>query len=158
MSNANILNPVEVIKESLNTSRDVYSPLLIIALPSFVFTLIITFFEVVYPNPVIVLLLSFISSIFGLWYSASGWIYCHKVLNRQSITVERAFKEGFSKIPDLLLAFIIFVLIFFVGFLFLIIPGIYLSIRLSFTFNAIAIENYSAFEGIQRSWELTKGH
>lgn len=157
MSNPN-LNAVEIVKETFNRLGDVYSSLLIIGLPYLVFTLIVSFFQVSYPNSLILLLLTLISSIVGLWYSAAGWIYCHKVLNGQNMTVERAFKVSLPKIVNLFLAVIMVSLIFFVGFLLLIIPGIYLSIRLSFTFYEIAVENCSAIEGIKRSWELTKGH
>jgi hypothetical protein len=41
--------------------------------------------------------------------------------------------------------------------LLLIIPGFYLIVRLGFAFYAIAVEDCSAIEGIQRSWKLTQG-
>lgn len=209
MSNAN-LDPVDVMREFFNRLGEVYASLLIIALPSLVFILIITLFhgsdylfkliayfmassllfnivgiwfstffsialfQVVYPNNwLIIFLILLISVIVGLWYSATGFIYCHKVLNRQNITVEKAFKLGLSKIVNLLIASIILCFIFFPWLNLLLLgletgidllvftmvfPGLYFSSRLSLIFYVIAIENYSAIEGIKRSWKLTKEH
>jgi membrane-anchored glycerophosphoryl diester phosphodiesterase (GDPDase) len=58
---------------------------------------------------------------------------------------------------QLILGWFLFIIILFVGFIALIIPGVYLPNRLVFVLYAIAIENCSATEGLRRSWELTKG-
>jgi len=152
MSNENHqnLSSVDVVKETLEKIGDVYFPLLIINLPDLVFSLIEGFSEVSY--------LLVISVILSLWYTATGYIYYHKVLNEQNITIGRAFKASLSKIGNVLIAIIIISLIVFIGFLLFIIQGIYIANRLYLTLYVIVIENCSVIQGIKRSWELTKGH
>ncbi|PSO57872.1 MAG: hypothetical protein BRC39_14210 [Cyanobacteria bacterium QH_7_48_89] len=40
----------------------------------------------------------------------------------------------------------------------LIIPGIYLSVRLGFVLHGITVDNLSFTRGIRHSWNLVKGH
>ncbi len=45
-----------------------------------------------------------------------------------------------------------------IGFILLIIPGIYLLIRLTLAVPSVVLENRGPIEGIKRSWDLTKGN
>ncbi|MTF38089.1 glycerophosphoryl diester phosphodiesterase membrane domain-containing protein [Cyanobacterium aponinum] len=149
---------LEVIKETFGKSEDFYLPLLLINSPNLVFTLIIGFFQVSYPNLAILSLLSFVSVIVSSWYTTASYIYCYKRLNGQNITVQRAFRDSLSKIINMFIAIILTFLFIIIGLLLLIIPGIYIGVRLNLTFYVIAVENCSVLDALKRSWRLTKGN
>lgn len=62
-----------------------------------------------------------------------------------------------KKLPIVLVATIIFFVLVTGGFMLLVIPGIYLSLRLIFFTQAIILENKDVFSSLQRSWTLTEG-
>ena len=68
-----------------------------------------------------------------------------------------AYGRQAPKIFTYIIASIIVALIVTIGFALLIIPGIYLCIRLQFFLAFIVEENAGIIESIQRSWEITKG-
>lgn len=59
---------------------------------------------------------------------------------------------------NVVLFYMAFLLIVLSGALFLILPGIYLYIRLQVADVAFAIEGCSVEQALRRSWELTRGH
>ena len=58
----------------------------------------------------------------------------------------------------LIVAYILVVLILIPGFIALIIPGIWLAVKLSMTFPAVVCEKAGPFRAIGRSWALTKNN
>jgi membrane-anchored glycerophosphoryl diester phosphodiesterase (GDPDase) len=62
------------------------------------------------------------------------------------------------KLPEYLPASIIFLLIVAAGTALLIVPGVYLALRLQFFFASMVDENTGIVEAFKRSWEITKGH
>ena len=62
------------------------------------------------------------------------------------------------KLLSYLVASIIFTLIVAIGTALLVIPGIYLILRLQFFFASMVDENTGIIESFKRSWEITKGH
>jgi hypothetical protein len=68
-----------------------------------------------------------------------------------------AYGSQSRKLLQYILAYILFSLIVIIGFCFLIIPGIYLTIRLQFFSAAIVEENCGGIEALKRSWNITKG-
>ncbi len=58
----------------------------------------------------------------------------------------------------LFLAYILVSIIKIVGYVLLIIPGIYFKIRLQFVFYAVIEHGYWPFKAIGHSWEITRGH
>jgi membrane-anchored glycerophosphoryl diester phosphodiesterase (GDPDase) len=84
--------------------------------------------------------------------------YMHQNLTQRGATLPDAMARAGEKFSQLILLTVIVGAILVLGFILLIIPGIYLSVRLSFVFYAVMIENQSAFNAIQRSWQLTQGH
>jgi hypothetical protein len=56
----------------------------------------------------------------------------------------------------LIVAYIVMVIILVPAFIALIIPGIWISVKLSMTFPALVCEKAGPFKSIGRSWELTK--
>jgi uncharacterized membrane protein len=68
-----------------------------------------------------------------------------------------AYGQESRKIFKFLAAYIIVLIILLIGFALLIIPGIYLTIRLQFFSAFIVDEDCGAVESLKRSWEITKG-
>jgi hypothetical protein len=63
-----------------------------------------------------------------------------------------------SRVIPLVIAWVVIVVISIAGFVALIIPGIWLSVKLCMTFSAIAFERTGPFAAIGRSWRLTRGN
>lgn len=68
-----------------------------------------------------------------------------------------AYGQMSRKIFTYFFAGLIYGLIVCIGLAFLIVPGIYLAIRLQFFFISIVEENTGVVESLKRSWEITQG-
>lgn len=55
------------------------------------------------------------------------------------------------------IASIVFGILFVIGLVLLVIPGIFIAVSLAFFLAIIALEDVGFVEGLQQSWELTKG-
>lgn len=64
--------------------------------------------------------------------------------------------EGYPYLPSALGAYVLAVLSVVLGFLALILPGIYVSIRLQFVLFA-TVEDRKALDALKISWEITRG-
>jgi uncharacterized membrane protein len=69
-----------------------------------------------------------------------------------------AFSEQIPRFFNGFLAVIIMAVIISIGCVLLLLPGIYLGIRLQFTLLAIVNEDKNAIDALKRSWELTSGN
>jgi flagellar biosynthesis protein FlhB len=83
-------------------------------------------------------------------------IFVHRYLRQSTLDLKDAFSRSLQILPQLILGLVLYILILIPAF-FLIIPGILLSVQLSFVLYAIAIEGCSAIEGLKRSRQLVKG-
>ena len=63
-----------------------------------------------------------------------------------------------KRLLSLLGAFVVYIVAVVIGFIFLIIPGIYLGLRLALAFPAIVIDDKRAFEGLSTSWDVAHGN
>ncbi|MDD3061464.1 MAG: DUF975 family protein [Massilibacteroides sp.] len=68
-----------------------------------------------------------------------------------------AYGQESRKVLKFFAAYVLFLLIVSIGIVFLLIPGIYLAIRLQFYATFIIDEDCGAIESLKRSWEITKG-
>ena len=68
-----------------------------------------------------------------------------------------AYGQESRKVLTGLFAGLIFAVACIVGFLLLIIPGLYIAIRLQFFFASIVEEDTGIISSLKRSWEITKG-
>ncbi|MDR0572810.1 MAG: glycerophosphoryl diester phosphodiesterase membrane domain-containing protein [Tannerella sp.] len=69
-----------------------------------------------------------------------------------------AYGQMTRRLPAFIPAYILFSIIISIGFALLIIPGIYLMLRLQFFYASMVDENAGIIESFKRSWEITKGH
>jgi Membrane domain of glycerophosphoryl diester phosphodiesterase len=72
--------------------------------------------------------------------------------------VSESLRYALGRLLPLIVAYLLFMLIFVVGFILLIIPGIWLGVKLSMLFPAVVFEREGPFGAIGRSWTLTRGH
>lgn len=68
-----------------------------------------------------------------------------------------AYGQQAKKLFTFLIASILYSLIILIGFLCLIVPGLYLIIRLQFFTAFIVEENAGIIDSLKRSWEITRG-
>jgi hypothetical protein len=81
------------------------------------------------------------------------------VLKPEKPSVGQAITMALGMFLPMLLAAILSGIATFVGFIFLIVPGIYLAIKFSLTGPALVAEGIrSPIDALKRSWELTKGN
>lgn len=77
--------------------------------------------------------------------------------NSDKLRVREALSRGFKRSGTAFLAMILVGIIVIAGLILLIIPGIYLALRLSYVLSIVANENLGAIDSIKRSFALTKG-
>jgi hypothetical protein len=83
--------------------------------------------------------------------------YVQQNLTQQRVTIANSMQKATERFSQLILVGILMWLVLILGYILLIIPGIYLTVRLSFIYYAVIIENRSATDAFARSWSLTKG-
>jgi Membrane domain of glycerophosphoryl diester phosphodiesterase len=69
-----------------------------------------------------------------------------------------SLRYALGRFVPLIIAYIVVVLITIPGFFLLLIPGIWLSIKLCMSFPAVVFERAGPFRSIGRSWRLTRGN
>lgn len=82
---------------------------------------------------------------------------CLKMARHESISLISDLKSGVKSLVPLLLSSLIMVPIVVLGFVCLIIPGIYLAIRFSF-YSMALVDGYSPVEALKRSFQISNGH
>lgn len=63
-----------------------------------------------------------------------------------------------GRLPSLVGATVIYAALIAIGLVLLIVPGIYLGLRLSLAFPAIVIDDEGAFDGLGTSWDVAEGN
>lgn len=74
------------------------------------------------------------------------------------ISVGRAFQIAFRRAPAALGASLLYFLAVWIGFVLLMIPGVWLGVAFAFCFLAIMIDSRGPIEGLVRSYRLVRGH
>jgi Membrane domain of glycerophosphoryl diester phosphodiesterase len=72
--------------------------------------------------------------------------------------VAESLRYAVARLLPLIVAYILVVIIVVLGLVALIIPGIWLAVKLSMVFPAVVFERTGPFAAIGRSWALTKGN
>jgi hypothetical protein len=150
MSNAT-LNPFSLLQRSFEVVGPIYGLLVILASPGFII-------------PVVAGLIPRFGGILNFAYSlivapilagAAFWLV-DQHLKRQAPLLGNSLDRALSKAVPLVFGSILVGLLSFLSSLLLILPGIYVGVRLVFTPCAIALENRGATEGLRYSWNLVK--
>jgi hypothetical protein len=144
----------QLLKDSFAYTPPIYLPLLCFFIPSLIISLL-----VLGMTPGAAVLISIINILAIIpFVTGAAIFYVYQKLTSRGATIPDSMQAAGERFSQLVfLTFIVFVLLG-AGFLLLIVPGIYLSVRLSFVYYALMIENRSTFDALSRSWQLTQGH
>lgn len=131
-------------------------------------------FEWLKRNPVLILLFLVVGLVDGLGeastvFSILGFlliIFADGVAHRfafaevrgESTTIGDEIDPVLGRLLSLIGATVIYVVAVAIGLILLIVPGIYLALRLSLAFPAIVIDDENAFEGLETSWNVAHGN
>ena len=143
-----------LLRETFPTTGSLYAPLLTINFPNLILSAINSWDNLGSAGGVFYIIYSFVAIPF---LSGAMIFYTYRSLTRNQVTVGQAFNQANRRLLHLILVYIMFVGVVFVGFIALIIPGLYVSYRLIFSLYATAIDNSSPLDSLSSSWELTKG-
>lgn len=153
-SNNSQIRVRQLLKDSFTYTPLLYLPLLVFFLPSLMISLLILGMT---PGAAV---LTSIINILGVapFVTGAAIFYAHQNLTNRGATIPDSIQAAGERFTQLVfLTFILFALLI-VGFILFVVPGIYLSIRLSFVYYALVIEHRSTFTALNRSWKLTQGH
>ncbi len=89
-------------------------------------------------------------------YTAATILYFASVVQNRPLTAGQALLLGLSRWRALLLVYILTAFAIFSGLLFLIIPGIFIMIRLAFADYICVTEGKGAMQSLRESWEHTQ--
>jgi uncharacterized membrane protein len=101
--------------------------------------------------------LQVIQNLVSMFLGIGAVIFGLNFVQRKNPEISDLF-AGWAYFGSVLLATIMFLVIVAVGFLLLIIPGIYMMMRLGQFQYAIVDRKLSAMEGLKASWEMTRGN
>ena len=108
------------------------------------------FYLLLYANTVLSLLLGAVAE--GMMIKAVADVYLE-----QSPSFKDCFKIGLKKAGVIILASLLVLIATMFGFLFFIVPGVYLSVLWFVVRPPIVIENKGVMDSMRRSWELVSG-
>ena len=114
--------------------------------------------EYINSNGSLLILTAVLAIITKIGFDGGIWVAFTSIENDRYVSPLDAQIAGIKKFFPLLGATIIIGFASFIGFIFLILPGIYLMARLSLAFGYIVLEDKGVFESIGKSWESTDEH
>lgn len=76
----------------------------------------------------------------------------------QDLNLEQSYRFGFARLGPILVVSILVGLATLLGLVVLIIPGIYIGVRLAVSTQALVVEDRRGTQAMRRSWDLVGGH
>ncbi len=76
----------------------------------------------------------------------------------QDLGLEQSYRFGFARLGPILVVSILVGLATLLGLIMLVIPGIYIGVRLAVSIQALVVEDKRGTEAMRRSWDLVGGH
>ena len=114
--------------------------------------------EYINSNGSLFFLTAALATVIQMGFVGGIWVAFSSIENDGDISPLDAQITGNKKFFQLMGATINVCVASLIGFIFLILPGIYLMARLSLTFGYIVLEDKGVFESIGKSWESTDEH
>jgi uncharacterized membrane protein SpoIIM required for sporulation len=146
------IEPFKLLNDSLSQVAPIYVPLLIISSPAIVVNLAQQLLPALAPG---------ISLVYGLLVTpimtGIAIYFIYRYLKQGTADLSGAVNHALSHSVELILGMIIYAAAVFAGFICLIVPGIYLSVRLGFVLYAIVSNNCTAIDGLKYSSKLVEG-
>ena len=155
------INPGLLLKDTFRTIGSIYIPLLVFGLSELAVLAAVCLGALI-GAPLITVLTILLRLIFSRWVCSAVIYYTYQYLSGNRISIDSAFRRARSQTRRLILGYFLgyflLLLISISAPYLLIIPGIYLSVRLGFVLHGITVDNLSFTRGIRHSWNLVKGH
>ena len=113
------------------------------------------FFDFFQANSLIIAMVGIVGLILQISFLGGLWVGYMSIDTGKNISPIAALQVGFSKFLPLFGAYLIVTIVSALGFLILILPGIYLTARFGLVAAQIMFEDNKVFESIGASWEKT---
>ncbi|MEM9006061.1 MAG: hypothetical protein AAGE59_21360 [Cyanobacteria bacterium P01_F01_bin.86] len=147
------LNAGNFLQESFSRVGPVFVPLVILSLPAAVLQLVGAFLPSPFSN-----ILSIVANLLITPLLGGAAIYIiSRHLKDQQTELSEAIQRATEKAGNLILAYFLYFVSVVVGLLLLIIPGLYLAVRLVFVLYAVMLQDASGTEALGIAWRLTQG-
>lgn len=151
-SNSGEIKPFELLQSSFSEATPIYLPFLILSSPP----LVLEVLQAVIPTLKIPLIL--INVVFlAPFLSGAGIYFVYRYLSTQTSDLGGAFGKAFEKLPNLILGLLIYLIAVVLGLCLLVVPGIYVAVRLSFLMYGIVVDDLDAISALRSSWNLVEG-
>lgn len=147
------IEPFKLLNDAIGQVGPIYVPLLIIASVGIVFNIAQSILPVAIA-PIVALVYGLIVTPI---LSGASMSFCYRYIQQGTSDLKGAFDKAISQSGQLIIGTILYALAVFVGFILLIVPGIYISVRFGFVLYAIISENCSAIDGFKYSSKLVEG-
>ncbi|MEM9909114.1 MAG: hypothetical protein AAF921_29305 [Cyanobacteria bacterium P01_D01_bin.44] len=145
------LNSGQILQSTFQQVGPVYLPILLLSLPGVLISLVV-------PGPLLNSVVSFAYGILvGPILGGACIILADRAISGQTLNLGESLSIAFQKAGYLILATLLLLVIMMPAFFLLVIPGIYLSVKLFATQYAVIFEDKSPIDALASSWELTKG-
>ena len=146
------LRPGEILQDTLQRVGAIFVPVALLALPSAVIAVLLS------NNPG---LAGIVNILYGVLVApilgGAMIILINRSLTGQSVDLGEAVAMAWRKAGALILTALLLFVILMPALFLLVIPGLYLAVRLFATQYAVVLEQKSPTEALSASWELTKG-
>lgn len=151
-SNSGEIKPFELLQSSFSQTTSIYLPLLILSSPS----LVLQILQVAIP--ILETPLNLIEVLFLPPFLYGAEIYfVYRYISTQTSDLGGAIEKALEKFPDLFLGSVLYLVAFVLGCCLLLVPGIYVAIRLSFVLYGVVVDDLDAMSALKSSWNLVEG-
>jgi hypothetical protein len=147
------IEPFKLLNDAIGQVGPIYVPLLIIASVGIVFSVL----QGIVPAAIAPVIAIVYGLIVTPILNGAAMSFCYRYLQQGTSDLKGAFDKAISQSGQLIIGTILYALAVVVGSIFLIVPGIYLSVRFGFVLYAIISENCSAIDGFKYSSKLVEG-
>ncbi len=151
-SSSREIAPFELLQGSFSQAMPIYLPLAILATPS----LVVTVLEVLVPSlkdPLTILNGFVLTPLF----SGASIYLAYRYISTQTSDLGGSVTEAGGKLAQLFIGILLYAIAIVVGLCLLIVPGIYVAVRLGFVMYGIMIDDLDAVASLKASWELVGG-
>lgn len=145
------LNPGEIIRDAFSQVGPVFVPLAILALPANILPVLI-------PGEALTAAFNITFAILvGPILGGAGMVLANRTLTGEKADLGAALAMAWQRAGHLILTSLLLMVILLPSMALLLVPGIYLSVRLFATQYEVMLERKSPTEALEASWALTKG-
>jgi hypothetical protein len=151
-SSSKEIAPFELLQASFSQAMPIYLPLAILATPA----LVVAILQAMVPslkNPLTIINGFVLTPLF----SGASIYLAYRYISTQTSDLGGSVTEAVGKLAQLIVGIVLYAIAVILGFICLILPGIYVSIRLGFVLYGIMIDDLDAMESLKSSWNLVGG-